>query len=408
VVRWIAIGLLIILAVVRYGMWQSAPLELREGMKVRVRMRIGGEIRQAWGRSFWSQSYGNQEVEVEVPQGVEYGDEIWAEGKLEKSVTEADYTKWRLNYTMIKVNKGVGLTGGLRQWREIMIQKMLMWLPGDEGALAAGILLGGSGALSKSGTEAFRKSGLLHIVAASGYNVSVVAGWAMAVGAKIWGRRRVILFVLLCIITYVIVAGAGPAVVRAGIMGGLVWLGMAWGRKGDPGWLLVIASLIMVIIRPIWFTDIGFQLSVAATAGLIWVLPMIRRLKIIRIKSWAWFEEGLWVTVAAQIATLPLLAHYFGQVSAAAPVVNALVLWAVPWSMQLTAAAVGVGMLFPAAGQAIAWLAWPLLRYMTGVVSWSAGWPGAGGVVGKMGWGWVIGYYLVIIMIILKGNLKFK
>jgi competence protein ComEC len=273
------------------------------------------------------------------------------------------------------------------------MQKNLMsWLSGDTGPLASGILLGGNDGLSYSAKLAFQRTGLMHVTAASGYNVVVVAGWAMAMGKLLMGRRKAIVFGIGSVILYMYLAGLSSAVVRAGIMAILTLTAAFWGRKTDAPWILVITALLMLDINPLWISDIGFQLSVAATVGLIFLSGSTSGLLIGDLKT----------TMAAQIATLPLLMHHFGSLSLVSPLVNLLVLWTIPVIMQISAIAVAIGLVYRPLGGLAALLAWPLLAYLNGIVKWSAGWPGASITVGNISWVWVGIYYLAVIMFIYR------
>lgn len=273
--------------------------------------------------------------------------------------------------------------------RQKMQKNLARWLPGDTGPLASGILLGGSEGLSYPAKIAFRQAGLLHITAASGYNVAVVAGWAMAVGTRIWGRRRALGFGIVSTVLYMYLAGISAAVVRAGVMAILTLMAAFMGRKADAGWTLVISCGLMLVARPEWISDIGFQLSVAATAGLIFI----------NTTPGASIIGDFKTTVTAQIATIPLILHHFGNLSIVSPLINCLTLWTVPVVMQVTAVASVLGWLWEPIGFLVSLTAWPLLKYMLEVVGWGATLPGANLQVGKIGWGWVGIYYLTVIII---------
>ncbi|HBC72238.1 MAG: ComEC/Rec2-related protein [Candidatus Amesbacteria bacterium GW2011_GWB1_47_19] len=392
-VKWLFLTGLVILAGVRVFIADRGRSVVKEGDKIRIRFVLTSEPYSRYGKSYVRYKTGFESgVEIEIPKNAEYADRIVAEGRLEGG-------KLRDVKSAVVTSTG----GWIKRVYDLRIKlsgRIQSWLGGDEGALAAGILMGGSGSFTAEGKENFRKTGLLHVVAASGYNVSVVAGWAMVAGAGWLGRRRVIIFVILSIVLYVIMAGAGAAVIRAGIMGILTWTGLAYGRKSDAGWMLVLAALGMVMVKPEWWWDVGFQLSVTATAGLVWLYPVFDRRRMIRARWLEWLEKDIKVSMAAYIATLPLILHHFGNVSVIAPAINALVLWVVPPVMQLTALAVAIGFFIPTAGQVISWLCWPLVRYMTGVVNMAAGWEWAGWERGSLDWLWVAGYYLVLLLMI--------
>ncbi len=280
--------------------------------------------------------------------------------------------------------------------RMMMQKNLIRWLPGDTGPLASGILLGGNEGLSKKAKQSFIRSGIMHITAASGYNVTVVAGWMMALGIRFVGRRKAIWLGVGGTLIYMCLAGLSTAVIRAGVMAILTLIASFWGRKADAGWTLILACLLMLSVNPAWITDIGFQLSVAATAGLIWINTVPGKSLLSDFKT----------TVVAQITTLPIILHHFGSLSVISPAVNGAVLWAVPPVMQISALASIAGIIWKPAGSILALLAWPFLTLMVRVVEWSASWPGASLTLSRLGWGWVGVYYLVIFLIIKISNKK--
>jgi hypothetical protein len=107
-------------------------------------------------------------------------------------------------------------------------------------------------------------------------------------------------------------------------------------------------------------------------------------------------------SLATQVAVAPIILHYFGNFSAISPVVNAVVLWTIPLAMQISAIAVGFGMLWTGFGQALALLAWPFLAFFLGTASWAADLPWAAGNFGKMSWMWVGVYYLVLGIVLFR------
>jgi competence protein ComEC len=282
----------------------------------------------------------------------------------------------------------MGENNPLTGLRLSMQKNLRHWLPGDAGPLASGILLGGNEGLSVKAKTAFRNTNLLHITAASGYNVVIVSAWLSIFGKKIWNRRKAIILSVIGVGVYIFLAGVSAAVVRAGVMAILALIGGYWGKKSDTGWLLILTCLVMLVIQPDWIGDIGFQLSMAATAGLIWVSTP-QYLVIADLKS----------TFAAQIATIPLIAHYFGSFSFISLITNLAVLWTIPLIMQISAVSSVIGLFIPALGGLSILIAWPLLAYLEGMVKWMADWPGANIYIGQPGWMWVVLYYAGIWLI---------
>jgi competence protein ComEC len=243
-------------------------------------------------------------------------------------------------------------------------------LPEPEASLVAGVVLGEQTQLPEAFKTALSKTGTSHIVVASGFNVVVMAGLA-AIVLRSFSKRWRILGGMGLVLGYVWLTGASPPVARAGLMAGVMLLGSLVGREYWSGWTLVGVGLVMLVIQPWLINSVSFQLSLAATAGVIWGshLP-IGRAKDQSTSVWkqVWFGlVGLWVTtLAATLMTAPILFMTFGQVAWWGLIVNPLVLWLIAPLMYL-------GLLLALSGT----LWWPLAEGLRFVV-----WPVASSVVG--------------------------
>jgi competence protein ComEC len=372
----IGVILIVILCVRVYT--ANSPWKFANGDIVKLSIHASG-----WGRNEekrWGLVHRNLWIGVPPGMAIEIGQRIKIVGRVDTKVTDGRVWQKMTEYSsFIILDKKKGLFEDLKS-------KPVRWLPGEAGALSAGILFGESSFMTPQGKADFRSSGLSHVVAASGYNVTVVSGAVMIVLKRLIGRKLAIPFGIVCISLYVLIAGASAAVVRAGIMAGLALLGILLGRKADA-WILFAATIwLMLFIRPEWVLDIGFQLSVAATAGLL----------LGGMPEGVWWKADLKTTTLAQIMTLPLILHYFGSISIWAPVVNMLVLWTVPWIMEIGGVAMILGLVFDQLGMLVSFLAWPLLIYMVFVVKAAASWPGNGLLVGQISWWWVAVYYMAV------------
>ncbi len=276
------------------------------------------------------------------------------------------------NFFMRKI---LGVKDGLAE------QINRLW-PEPHASFMAGLLYGYRGGLGDL-QEAFNKTGVSHIVAISGYNITIIAELLMAMFFFFHIRRQIAFwFVSAGIISFVIMVGASPSVVRAGIMGILVLVARHIGRVSRPTNLLVFAAAVMTLHNPfVLLWDAGFQLSFAATIGILYVAPLFDR-------RW----ELVSSTLSAIVITLPLALYHFGRFSLIAPVTNLLILWTIPILMALGAIAIIASLLFFPFGQLVAWFGWLGLRYVITVVEWTAHLPFASFEVGLPWWGMVIGY----------------
>ncbi len=199
-------------------------------------------------------------------------------------------------------------------------------LPVPQAGLAAGILIGLRDQVDRTVADDFATSGLSHVVAISGWNIALVG--AVMVALLRWlPRRQRTIAVLLAIGAYTLLAGASPSIVRAAVMGAICLLARESGRRGGAAGALGLAAFGMIVADPAIVEDVGFRLSVAATAGLLaWGTPLAAWLRA-RLPSRLprWLVESLGVSLAAQAATLPLVLLHFGQVSLVAPLANLVV-----------------------------------------------------------------------------------
>lgn len=207
-------------------------------------------------------------------------------------------------------------------------------LPQPYAALANGMILGIESGIPRQLYTQFNLTGASHVIVISGSNIALVSAIFLAVFSRgLRGRKRLAaLCTLTGIIAYTLLVGADSAVTRAAIMGGLFVLATALGQQSAALISLFLAGLIMLLLNPLTLWDVGFQLSFAATLGLIllgqplqrrWQRGMGRRLPKI---AGGLVAEGFLITLAAQVATLPLIVFYFGRLSLISLLVNVLIL----------------------------------------------------------------------------------
>lgn len=212
-------------------------------------------------------------------------------------------------------------------------------LPGDEGSLLVGLLLGGSQGLPKEVQEAFKDAGIVHILAVSGMNVSIVVGvlWVLlsALGVRGWWRFWA---GVAGVVFYVLLVGWSAAPMRAGLMACAVLLSAPTQRRLLPVASLCAAGIILLLIDPLMLFDVGAQLSFAATLGIAVVVgpaeQMFRRAIRVRWLS-RWVLPPMIVSFAATLATAPLLLHHFSRVQPLAFVTSTVVVPLVGLAMPL-------------------------------------------------------------------------
>ncbi|MGH2621595.1 MAG: ComEC/Rec2 family competence protein [Anaerolineales bacterium] len=259
--------------------------------------------------------------------------------------------------------------------------------PDPEASLLAGILLGIESGIDSEVREAFNVTGTTHIIAISGFNLTVLAGLVISLFGRWFGMRRGAVAAAIAILVYTLLVGADAAVVRAAIMGGLALLARYLGRQAHALASLSAAAVAMSLLNPQVLWDVGFQLSFAATLGLVLYADPIKRGFVRLASHWvqperaaAWagpVGDYLLFTLAAQLTTLPLTALHFRRLSLVALVANPIILPAQPLLMMLGGLAVLAGLIWQPIGQLLAFVAWPFAAYTVRAVSLLASIPGA-------------------------------
>ncbi|MFH2019589.1 MAG: ComEC/Rec2 family competence protein [bacterium] len=294
--------------------------------------------------------------------------ESWAGKTIKIEMVDPEVSK--LERGKLRVSEWVILK--VAEVRERMVGNLARWLPEPEASLAAGILLGVRRRMPWEFYQDLIKTGTVHIVAASGYNVTIVARVVMVPLLRILGRAWAIPAGIGAIVLYTIVAGGSAAVVRAAIMASLTLLAYYWGRATEARRLLWLTAGVMLFVNPLMIVDVGFQLSVAATAGLLYVEPWIRRLILRKKEKESWLQrylaEYLTPTLAANITTLPIILLTFGRISWFSPIVNMFVLPLTPLIMFLSGVAVAGGMVSFPLGRMLALILYAPLWIMVRVI----------------------------------------
>lgn len=244
-------------------------------------------------------------------------------------------------------------------------------LPSGDGALALGMVLGEDQRVSSDVEDDFRRSGLAHLLAVSGQNVMLLGALALPLFVLLGcGPRARLVGVGVLVAVYVPLAGAGPSLQRAGVMGAAGLAAAAAGRPASRWYALLLAAAGTLLVNPRVAGDAGWQLSFAAVIGIALLVPGFRR-------ALRWLPgplaEGAAITAAATLATAPLLAHYFGAVQLVALPANLLALPAVApimWLGMLQAALGVVGGPALSLAGALGSVDGLLLAYLRAVARW--------------------------------------
>jgi competence protein ComEC len=309
---------------------------------------------------------------------VRVGDELRVEGRLKALARHSDFAAYLrargvaaellLDRARPTGRRRGGVAGALDRMRERAERAVVAGMDASEGALLRGMVLGQDDAIDAAVREDFRDSGLAHLLAVSGQNVMLLAALALpGLALAGLGLRARIAALAGLIALYVPLAGAGPSLQRAGVMGLAGIAAMAASRPASRSYALLLAAAATLAWNPRAWADPGWQLSFAAVAGILLLgVPLSRTLRRLAEDLKApraaagVLADGVAITVAATLATAPLLAYHFGSVPVAGLPANLLALPAVAPAMWLGMLKIALGQAGAAgapAAEALGWLA---------------------------------------------------
>lgn len=284
----------------------------------------------------WQPTYGRVLVTTRPFPRFEYGDVVELRGDLDSApeVEGFDYGAYLSRQGVVAVSafpglRRTGTDGGseprriLGDVRNAMGDSLTSALPEPHASLARGLLLGQRASIPRDLTDDMNRAGISHIVAISGFNVTLVAQFVVIALAWAIGRRQAILVAMAFVWVFALFVGGNGSVLRATVMSEMMLGAMLAGRPGSGLTAVAFAAAVLTAWRPVLIQDVGFQLSVAATIGIVLLsAPLQERLKppFERISPMfgAYIAETMSVTLAASLAASPVLAATFGRVSAVA------------------------------------------------------------------------------------------
>lgn len=313
-----------------------------------------------------------------------YGDTLTFTGRVEEPFSDSYRTylaKERVRgvvaFPKIESHKPArtfSFRGALYALREQLVDSFRRTLPAKEAALMAGLTVGAREDFSEEFRDAMADSGTTHLVALSGYNISIVVWVAMSLFLLVFPRRAAFAATLAVILAFVLMTGAEASVVRAAVMGSIALLARHAGRVYSMRNAIVFAALAMVIINPkVLAFDLGFQLSFLALLGIVYVKPALDPFLHGEAQGsvFSW-RENLTTTASAQLAVAPLLIHTFGSVSISSLAANILVLEIVPLTMGLGFILAAISFLSLSLAQLLGFVAFVFLKLQTLVIEWFA------------------------------------
>ncbi|MCA9337879.1 ComEC/Rec2 family competence protein [Candidatus Saccharibacteria bacterium] len=292
------------------------------------------------------------------------GDRLRVEGKLypRRGANQAG-----INFAIIEtLQHNISAIDTLRREFATGIQNSL---PEPLASFGMGLLIGQRATLDKQITEQLTTTGLIHIVAVSGYNLTVIVGMSQRLFAK-RSRYQSLVFSLGLIGVFLLMTGSSPSIVRAAIVSVMSLIAWYFGRQYRPLLLLLIAAALTAMASPLMvWSNIGWYLSFTAFFGVLVVGPLIKRRYVSSKAQERIIPSVLSETISAQICTLPILLFVFGRLSVVSVVANLLVVPLVPFAMLASLVAGIGGMIGPVIGSIVGLPARLLLDYILDVAA---------------------------------------
>ncbi len=319
------------------------------------------------------------------------------------SLMEYPYVQWVASGQAGWVKSGLF---SLRQQAYHLIQNLL---PQPEAGLLSGILLGIETDIPYDLEKAFQNTGTAHVVAISGFNMTILAGIFLRGFRKYLSIWWAALLAIVAMSLYTVLVGGAPAVVRAAVMSCLAMSAGLIGRGQSGIYTLTLTAAVMCLFNPLLMADAGFQLSVTATLGLVlyadrlmnWFRNLAEKVLpdtvVERITGPV--SDYFLFTLAAQVMTLPVVLYHFQQLSLTTLIANPLILPVQPLVMILGGIAVIVGLIIAPLGQLLSYIVWVPLYYTNQVVTWLAGFSGGVVALGEVSFLTVVALYLMIFFL---------
>ncbi len=361
-------------------------------------------------------------AKVPVETRVSYGDRVLVVGFLKIPPEDEDfnyrgYLKRRgidvyMSRTEVEVldsGQGSIILGAIYSLKTRALDNIYRLWPDPEASLLAGILLGVESGISEQVQKAFRETGTTHIIAISGFNITIVAGFFSRFFSRIMNPRRGAAAALIGISIYTILVGADAAVVRAAVMGGLSIFAQQIGRRQHGLNAAALASLVMMLFNPQLPWDISFQLSLSATLGLVlyadpltdWFLRLCSRVfpQDVAQRITQPVSEFVLFTFAAQLTTLPVMIYHFYSFSLTTFLANPAILPVQPPIMVVGGLALILALVWFPLGKLAAPLVYPFVLYTIRVVEWFSRFPIKSAHLGQVDIIWIMIFYAVLVLI---------
>lgn len=338
------------------------------------------------------------QILILLPSGTqaEYGDKLLVNAGILPVRSERDLPMAISRKTsFLASGAGNPWMSALLQFKEFNLAPIRKILSGEEGAFLEGILLGYKNDFSAVLKEDMKRSGTTHLVALSGYNVSILVVVLHGIMLRVISRRKTFYFLCAIIILFALMVGAESSIVRAAIMGVMVLLARELGRLPSFGFAMLWTAFVMDLWNPGVLFEPGFLLSFASLLGIVYLAPALKF--IFKITEENKVADYVFLTISAQLATLPVIALIFGQISWAAIFSNLLILPVVPLLMGLGFILMGLNLFLPILALPLVPILQGLLAYVLTTIHFAAGIASPVSLSSIPFWGMAL-YALVVII----------
>lgn len=361
------------------------------------------------------------------PNGIQYGDEVIIKGVLEKPENfltdqgvEFDYVSYlykdgilysikNAQITYLLSGHGNKIVSKLFQIKNWIIRGFNKMFTPKEASLLAGINLGEKSNLDKGFRDDLITTGTIHMIALSGYNVTIIATIMREFFVDVLGLgvRFANIFGIFGVVFFVALTGFQSSAVRAGIMAVVGLLGRIDGRPYNAFRALVFAGFVMLLWDPKYLIyDVSFQLSFLATLGIIFVTPLLVRFFVKVPKKFLYIiplREALSVTLGAQIGVYPFILYKMGTFSLISLPANLMIIPVVPYAMGFGMVSAFLAYSFNAVSLPFVYVTHLILKYITGLVTLFANVPYASVTIKEFPFILCVIVYIVIIYFVYKG-----
>nr|MBI5455992.1 ComEC/Rec2 family competence protein [Candidatus Levybacteria bacterium] len=393
---FIFISFLIVILGIRLFIFYSTKPEYKEGDKISFSSRILSEPNVYKNyQSFWLELPNTDRVFVKTEIYPEYyfQDEINLFGTLKFKLLNDKTRILSIDYPKISLVPPAAGLAVVKSIRQKIITVFDKALPKDLSGLMLGIVFGIKQNLSKEFLDSLKTAGVMHVIAASGMNVTMTAGFIFYLFSLIFKRQLAVALSILGILFYAFLAGFEASIVRASIMGIIAFSSQILGKQQYSFYALLLTCFAMLFAVPKYLLDIGFALSFTSTLGILFIPRVFSRFQNV-------LSEGFLTTISAQIATLPILLSNFGAYSLWSVVCNVLVLWTVPFLMIIGGIAALISFVLPSIASLFLYLCLPLLFYFVKIVGFFGGLRGSI-VAQTFPWQFSAAYYLLLASFLL-------